>query len=74
MHVDELFSINNPDGYFESATTVGRVAAYICSICGSFVGRDYLVAHVDFHNKIETMENEILVLNDRVVWKGNGEW
>jgi hypothetical protein len=72
MKTDDIFSTNNPDAYLSSVMSVGKVAAYICSICGSFVSRDYLVLHTDFHNKIETMENDICTLNNHFdTWDGD---
>jgi hypothetical protein len=73
MHVDELFSINIPDGFMESGHSVGRISAYACAICGAFVARDYLVAHVDIHNKIEDADKEIYTLRS-LITKDKGEW
>ena len=63
MRVDELFSVNNPDGYLESARSVGRIAAYMCSVCGSFVARDYLEVHTEMHNHTTSMDDDIYTLN-----------
>lgn len=53
MHVDQLFSINNPDGYLDSAATVGRISVYMCPICGCYVGQTHLSVHTEIHNKEE---------------------
>jgi hypothetical protein len=72
MLVDELFSVNSPDGFIENAHTVGRLRAYICRICGAYVAHDYLVAHTEIHNKQEQSEKDIHVL--RTTTKVYGDW
>ena len=62
MKADDIFSISNPDAYLSSVMSVGKVSAYMCQLCGSFVARDYLVKHADMH---DNMENSVTFKNSK---------
>lgn len=57
MHVDHMFNIQQPDGYIDSAFTVGRICVHICNLCGAFVQRESCQQHADWHNAIEESIN-----------------